>query len=120
MSSQKLLAVTLFVLTPVIAYFLPGDVEMGMQVAAYAVVLGAMAAMAWNSNFPRYRVGIGAILFVVSDWLIFARLGPLAEYEITQVAIWYLYYFGVLQIALGIVRTLEKRGQPAILPMARM
>ena len=120
MSSQKLLAVTLFVLTPVIAYFLPGDVETGMQVAAYAVVLGAMAAMAWSSNFPRYRVGIGAILFVVSDWLIFARLGPLAEYEITQVAIWYLYYFGVLQIALGIVRTLEKRGQPAILPMARV
>ena len=108
--SQKLFAVTLFILTPFIAFFLPGDAETGVQVAAYSVILSAMAAMAWNSNFPRYRVGVGAVLFVISDLLIFARLGPLTDSQITSVAIWYLYYFGVLLIATGIAQTLVKRG----------
>jgi len=111
--SQKLLAVTLFVLTPFIAFFLPGDPDTGIQVAGYSVILSAMAAMAWNSNFPRYRVGTGAVLFVISDLLIFARLGPLADVEFVSIAIWYLYYFGVLLIATGIAQTLAKRGHYA-------
>jgi uncharacterized membrane protein YhhN len=108
--SQKLLAITIFVLTPVIAYGLPPTPEEGIQVAAYSVILSAMAAMAWSSNFPRYRVGTGAVLFVISDLLIFARLGPLADSELTSVAIWYLYYFGAFLIATGIAQTLVKRG----------
>jgi uncharacterized membrane protein YhhN len=108
--SQKLFAITLFVLTPFIAFFLPGDPETGVQVAAYSVILAAMAAMAWSSNFPRYRVGTGAVLFVISDLLIFARLGPLADSDFVSIAIWYLYYFGVLMIAVGVAQTLVKRG----------
>lgn len=108
--SQKLLAVTILLLTPVIAYFLPPTPDEGIQVAAYGIILAAMAAMAWSSNFPRYRVGMGAILFVISDLLIFARLGPLADSEFTSIAIWYLYYFGVLMIAVGVAQTLVKRG----------
>lgn len=107
--SQKLLALAIFVLTPVIAYGLPPTPEEGIQVAAYSVILSAMAAMAWSSNFPRYRVGMGAVLFVISDLLIFARLGPLANSELTSIAIWYLYYFGVFLIATGIAQTLVKR-----------
>jgi uncharacterized membrane protein YhhN len=108
--SQKLLAVTIFVATPIIAFVLPPTQDEGIQVAAYSVILAAMAAMAWNSNFPRYRVGLGAILFVISDLLIFAELGPLAGTTITGIAIWYLYYFGVLMIAVGVAQTLVKRG----------
>ena len=108
--SQKLLAVTILLATPVIAYSLPPTRDEGIQVAAYSIILAAMAAMAWSSNFPRYRVGLGAILFVISDLLIFAELGPLAESEVTGLAIWYLYYFGVLMIAVGIAQTLVKRG----------
>ena len=108
--SQKMLAVTIFLGTPFIAYFLPADRAEGAQVAIYSVILAAMAAMAWSSNFPRYRVGNGAVLFVVSDLLIFARLGPLADSELTSIAIWYLYYFGVLMIAVGVAQTLVKRG----------
>jgi uncharacterized membrane protein YhhN len=108
--SQKLLAVTILLLTPVIAYALPGNPEEGLQVAAYSVILAAMAAMAWSSNFPRYRVGTGAVLFVISDLLIFARLGPLADSDFVNIAIWYLYYFGVLMIAVGVAQTLVKRG----------
>jgi uncharacterized membrane protein YhhN len=108
--SQKLLAVTILLITPVIAYALPGNPEEGLQVAAYSVILAGMAAMAWSSNFPRYRVGTGAVLFVISDLLIFARLGPLEDSKLTSIAIWYLYYFGVFLIATGIAQTLVKRG----------
>jgi uncharacterized membrane protein YhhN len=99
-----------FAATPVIAYGLPPTQDEGIQMAAYSVILAAMAAMAWNSNFPRCRVGLGAILFVVSDLLIFAELGPLAGSTMTGIAIWYLYYFGVLMIAVGVAQTLVKRG----------
>ena len=108
--SQKFLAVTVLLATPMIAYLLPADRGEGMQVAAYSVVLAAMAAMAWSSNFPRYRVGIGAILFVISDLLIFAELGPLADSQWSGIAIWYFYYFGVLMITVGVAQTLVKRG----------
>ena len=111
--SQKLFAIVLFVLTPFIAFLLPGDVDTGIELAGYSVILSAMAGMAWNSNFPRYRVGIGAVLYVISDLLIFAGLGPLADVEFVSIAIWYLYYFGVLLIATGIVQTLVKRGHYA-------
>jgi uncharacterized membrane protein YhhN len=108
--SQKLLAGMILLFTPVIAYGLPPTQDEAIQVAAYSIILAAMAAMAWSSNFPRYKVGFGALLFVVSDLLIFAQLGPLADSEITGVAIWYLYYFGLLMIAVGVAQTLVKRG----------
>jgi uncharacterized membrane protein YhhN len=108
--SQKLLAVAVFVLAPVIAWHLPADRAMGMQAAGYTLFVAAMAGMAWNSNFPRYRVGIGAMAFVASDLLIFARMGPLAEAGWVGFAIWLLYYGGVLMITTGVVTTLMKRG----------
>jgi uncharacterized membrane protein YhhN len=107
--SQKLLAVAVFVLAPVIAYYLPSDRMMGMQAAVYTLFVAGMAASAWNSNFPRYRVGVGAMAFVVSDLLIFTRFGPLADAGWVSLAIWTLYYGGVLMIATGVVTTLVKR-----------
>jgi uncharacterized membrane protein YhhN len=108
--SQKLLAVAVFVLAPVIAFHLPGDHSMRPQAAAYTLFVAGMAACAWNSNFPRYRVGLGAMAFVASDLLIFARAGALAEAGWVSLAIWVLYYGGVLMIATGVVTTLVKRG----------
>lgn len=108
--SQKLLAIAVFVLAPVIAYFLPTDRAMGIQAAVYTLFVAGMAATAWNSNFPRYRVGLGAMAFVASDLLIFARMGPLAEAGWINLAIWALYYSGVLMIAVGVVTTMVKRG----------
>jgi uncharacterized membrane protein YhhN len=108
--SQKLLAVTLLILPPIIAAMLPDTPEEAVQMGSYGVILSMMAAMAWSSNFPRYRVGTGAVMFVISDLLIAGRLGPLAGSEIVDIAIWYLYYFGVFLIATGIAQTLVKRG----------
>jgi uncharacterized membrane protein YhhN len=108
--SQKALAIAVFLLAPVIAYYLPADRDWGLQAAAYTLFVASIAAAAWNSNFPRYRVGMGAMAFVVSDLLIFAEMGPLAEASWIGYAIWGLYYGGVLMIATGVVTTLVKRG----------
>ena len=108
--SQKLLAIAVFILAPVIAFYLPAERALGMQAAVYTLFVAGMAACAWNSNFPSYRVGLGAMAFVASDLLIFARAGALAEAGWVGLAIWTLYYGGVLMIATGVVTTLVKRG----------
>lgn len=102
-ASQRLLAVGLIVAAPAISYLLSGAYD----VAAYGLVLGAMAAAAWTSRFPRYRVGIGAVLFVISDWLIFSRFGPFDLTPLPDVLIWPLYYGGQFMIATGVVQTLR-------------
>ncbi len=103
--SQRALAVVVLVLTPLIAWLLTRDT----QVLFYALALGAMAASAWASTFPRYRVGAGAMLFVLSDLLIFAEFGPLAGSMVPQVLVWPTYYLGIFLIATGVVQTLRKR-----------
>ena len=102
-ASQKGLAAMLFIAAPAVSYLLSGD----PLIALYAVSLGAMAAAAWMSRFPRYRVGLGAVLFVVSDWLIFSQQGPIDLAPLPEILIWPLYYAGQLMIATGVVQTLR-------------
>lgn len=104
--SQRLLALVLLVGTPVISWLLTRDAG----VALYAAGLGAMAAAAWVSRFPRYRVGLGAVLFVISDLLIFARLEPLVDSALPGLLIWPTYFAGQALIAWGVVTTLRKDG----------
>ena len=101
--SQKALAVVLLLGTPAISYLLSGSWE----VTLYALALGGMAATAWMSRFPRYRVGIGAVLFVISDWLIFAQLDQLNGNPISAWLIWPSYFLGQFLIATGVVQTLR-------------
>ena len=77
-----------------------------VPVAAYAVLVAGMAASAWISRFPRYRTGVGAMMFLASDLLIFARMGPLAASAVPGLLIWPLYFAGQALIAWGVVRTL--------------
>ncbi len=100
---QKLTGASLLVGTPLVSWLLSGAVE----VAVYAAFLGTMAAAAWMSHYPRYRVGSGAVLFVLSDWLIFARMGPFDLEPAPTLLIWPLYYAGQLMIATGIVQCLR-------------
>ncbi|HEX4693511.1 lysoplasmalogenase [Sphingomonas sp.] len=106
--SQRILALLLLVATPAIAFLLPSDRTVAIGFAIYAIGLGAMAASAWASRFPRYKVGLGAVLFVASDLLIFARMGPLANSMAPGLLIWPLYVAGQVLIALGVVTTLVK------------
>jgi len=71
-----------------------------------------MAAAAWTSRFPRFVVGLGAVLFVVSDLLIFARLGPLAGATWVGFGVWTLYFGGQLLICLGVSGTLASPHSP--------
>ncbi len=102
-ASQKLLALGLLISAPAISYLLSQRID----IALYAIGLGAMAAAAWMSRFSRYRVGLGAVLFVLSDWLIFSREGPLDLAPLPDLLIWPLYYAGQLMIATGVVQTLR-------------
>lgn len=106
-TSQVALALALLVATPLIAWLLPADRAGAVKVAVYAGGLGAMAATAWLSRFPRYRVGLGAMLFVVSDLLIFASVGPLAHSQLPDILVWPLYFAGQALIARGVVTTLR-------------
>lgn len=112
--SQKAAAVTTLLAVPLISYQLTGRFD----VALYALSLSGMAAAAWLSSFPRYRVGIGAMMFVASDLLIFARMGPLAENAIPGLLIWPLYYFGQFLICTGVIATLRAKGEFSQRPAA--
>jgi len=105
--SQHLAGIVVLAATPFIALALTRDVA----VTLYAALLGAMAAAAWTSAFPRYRVGSGAMLFVASDLLLFARMGPLAGNAIAGVLIWPMYYFGQFMICTGAIGFLRRQGQ---------
>lgn len=107
--SQKAAVAALLVLTPVIAWFMPADRAQAPNLALYALALGAMAAGAWASVFPRYRVGAGAVLFLLSDLMLFAELGPLQGNVVPEILVWPIYYLGQLLIAIGVAQTLRKR-----------
>ena len=102
-ATQKAAGITLLIGAPGIAFLLSGD----PLIAIYAVTLGAMAAAAWTSRFPRYRVGTGAVMFVVSDWLIFSQSGPIDLAPLPELLIWPLYYIGQFLIATGVVQTIR-------------
>lgn len=100
--SQRALGLTVAPATVIIAVAMTG----ALGVAIYAAALGSMAASAWTSRFSRYRVGLGAMLFVASDLLIFSRAGPLAGSFVPTLLIWPLYFAGQALIATGVVNTL--------------
>lgn len=90
------------------SWFLPADRAAAPGIALYALGLGAMAGAASISRFPR-GVVFGALLFVVSDLLIFARLGPMAGSVLPGLLIWPTYFAGQALIAWGVVTVLERR-----------
>ncbi len=108
--SQALAALALLLATPLVAALMAMPDPRWALAAGYAAIVGAMAGAAWLSRFPRYRVGIGAVLFVVSDLLIFAREGQHLPETLTWWLVWPLYYAAQFLIATGVVRKMQ-RGQ---------
>lgn len=84
------------------SYLLSGD----LGVALYGLGLGAMAGTALTSRFPIATVGLGAVLFVLSDLLIFAQIGPMAASSLPRLLIWPTYFAGQALIAWGVVRSM--------------
>ncbi|MFA9200095.1 MAG: lysoplasmalogenase family protein [Cypionkella sp.] len=102
--SQRLAAMALLLGVPLAAWLLSRD----PFAVIYAAVLGAMAGAAWLSRFSRYRVGIGALLFVASDLLIFARLGGTLPDAVTAWLIWPLYYSGQFLVVTGVIGAVRR------------
>lgn len=107
-TSQRLFAIVLIPATVAIAFLLPADRAMAAGIALYSLGLSLMAAAAWTSRFPRFVVGLGAVMFLASDLFIFAREGPLVGQAWVGFAVWGLYYFGQLMICLGVTRALAR------------
>lgn len=102
--ARKWATILLLVCVPAVSWLLSGDILIGL----YGLGLGGMAMAAWLSLFPQWRVGLGALLFVVSDWLIFSRMGLFDLAPLPDLLIWPLYYIGQLMIATGVVQTLRR------------
>jgi uncharacterized membrane protein YhhN len=85
----------------------PGLAEMRWPVAAYSVVLTAMAVTAQFSRFSRL-VAIGALSFFASDTMlalsIFGR--PFAG---SRLLVWITYYAAQLMITLGVTETCKQK-----------
>ncbi|MGB7408877.1 MAG: lysoplasmalogenase family protein [Pontixanthobacter sp.] len=102
--SQKLAAAMMVLFIPIIAWLLTQNIG----VTLYSIILGAMAGAAWTSVFSRYRVGIGAVLFVISDLLIFWNFGSDAGEAAAGLFVWPCYFVGQLLIATAIVQQSRK------------
>lgn len=80
-----------------VSAMLPSDRTAAPGIALYAFGVSAMAACALMS---RFRIAaLGASMFVMSDLLIFARLGPLAGSFVPHLLVWPLYFIGQALIA---------------------
>jgi uncharacterized membrane protein YhhN len=108
-ATQKAAAVAMLVLTPIVAWSLPADRTLAAPMALYGLAVGGMAACAWMSAFPRYRVGIGAALLLAFNLIVIAELGPLMGQEVPDLLSWPLYYVGQLLVTVGVVQTLRSR-----------
>ena len=105
--SQKLLGLLTVPLAVFAAWRLPGATEGALHAALYTLFVAAMAATAWISRFPRYRTGIGAMMFLASDLFIFSRYGLLKGSLLPTLMVWPLYFGGQALIAWGVVTTLR-------------
>lgn len=85
---------------------------MALAALAYTGGVATMVATAWTSRFPRYQTGIGAMMFLISDLLIFARQGPLVDSIAPGLLIWPLYFVGQVLIVQGVVATLRAPHAP--------
>ncbi|TPE58613.1 lysoplasmalogenase [Sandaracinobacter neustonicus] len=74
-------------------------------VAIYTLFLAVMAASAMASRFP--LAAAGALLFLLSDLLIFARMGLIANLSWADLAVWATYFAGQALIAYGVATGLK-------------
>ncbi len=65
--SQNLLALALVPASLIICVAMLYPATGWWHAALYTAIVAAMAACAWISRFPRYRTGLGAIAFLISD-----------------------------------------------------
>ena len=101
--SQKALAITVLLVTPLLALWRTQSADVGI----YALTLGAMGFAGWMSAFPRYRVGTGTMLVVAAGLLSFLPADPTDTFGLAAWLEWPLFFVGQFMIATGVVQTLR-------------
>jgi uncharacterized membrane protein YhhN len=109
LGARDVAAAGLFVAGVVLLAALLASAEMALPVAVYALFLAGMAATALMSRFP--LAAVGALFFVASDLLIFARMASLAGVGWVSHAVWLLYFGGQALIAWGVAPRLDDRAR---------
>ena len=109
--SQRLLGWLAMPATLVIVWAVLSPAPGWWHAAIYSLFVAAMAAAAWTSRFPRYRTGVGAMLFLASDLFIFAGEGGALSKGVTMWLVWPFYFAGQALIAWGVVSTLSKEAR---------
>ncbi len=110
MSSARVTAGSLlWAIAGVAIFFLyPHLGELMIPVFVYTAALVGMATAALFSKFPVKLVGLGAILFVISDSVLGARQF-LTVPEFTGYIVWTTYYLAELLMTLGVMLSVERR-----------
>lgn len=106
-TTQKTAVVALLLLVPLICWRLPLERDVAQLTAVYGLSLGGMAAAAWASAFPRYRVGIGALLSVCAGILGIAGQGQLEHSPLPSLLSWPFFYFGQFLVCTGATQKLR-------------
>jgi hypothetical protein len=107
--SQRTLVVLLLLLTPVIAYLL-ADPQFRQLALFYGLAAGGMTATAWASNFPRYRVGAGAVVILTGNLVAIAAGTDPGAHALLSQGGWALFYLGNLMLSTGVTVELRSRG----------
>ena len=82
----------------------------GMAMLVLGLALGAMAASAWISTFPRERVGAGGLLIVAGMLMAMIDTGGIeASGRWLALAAWPVAYLGNLVLATGVTGELRAR-----------
>jgi uncharacterized membrane protein YhhN len=108
--SQRALAWLLPPLAMLIVYGMTREFTAWPVAVGYAMTVSVMAAVAWTSRFPRYRTGVGTMLFVLSDLAIFAGQVELLPPDLRRLTVWPTYFAAQALIAWGVVTTLRSDG----------
>lgn len=90
-----------------ISYLLPSDRDFAVVIAIFVVPLATMAALTFLTRFQPLLVGVGAMMILFTDLLIFGRMGPLNGLAGMSEVIWLCYFVGEVLVAYGVTRGLR-------------
>lgn len=109
-TGQSLLALGLTPALIALSYLLTSDPWTGSYRSVYSLAVALMAGTAWLSRFPLRRTGIGALMLVGANILLYVRFGPAPNAPGINLAIWTLYFGGQTLVCLGVTDTLKELG----------
>lgn len=90
------------------SYLLPTDRGDAIIVAIFVVPLATMTALTFLTRFSPWLVGLGTLLILLSDLLIFRRMGPIECMAGLREAIWLCYFVGEALVVYGVTRGLMR------------